>query len=113
MNTNPPTHTLFQNTPCSSAKCTKKTQRLKCTKTPPEMYQKTPAGVFFFGFGYILGVVQGVFGIWQGIFWYILGDLLVHFGGVFWYILGGGGLWYILDILGDLWYNQGGGVAGL
>ena len=55
-----------------------KAPRLKCTKKPPEMYQKIPRGG---GFWYILGVVRGVF-------WYILGCFLV-FDGVFLYILGG------------------------
>ena len=75
------TPTLYQKTPCSGAKCTKKSA---------EMYQKTPP---LGGFLYILGVLRAVF-------WYIL-------GGFFWYLAGGvfGTFWGFLGIF------RGGGLV--
>ena len=53
-----------------------KIPRLKCTRIPPEMYQKNP--------------LQGVFGTFLGFFWYISGVLLVHSGGFLVHFGGGG-----------------------
>ena len=58
--------------PPSWRKMYQKKLRLKCTKTPPEMYQKNPHGGFF------------------GTFWGLCGRFLVHFM-VFWVFGSGGG----------------------
>ena len=87
MNTKKPP-TLYQKTPRSGAKCTKKTPQ-----NVPESSLRGRVGTFLGLYGGFWVHFGGFFGFWREVFWYILR--------FFWYISRG----FMVSFLGGFWYN--------